>query len=43
MMVEIQKTLKLSLDDIKTMIEHKHNVEIKHISCSYRGIRCVLK
>ena len=42
-MAEIQKTLKIDVDELRIMIEHKHNVTIEKISCSYRGIKCLIK
>ena len=43
MVMVIEKTIKIDVEEIKTMIEHKHNVEIIVIKCSHRGIKCWVK
>ncbi len=41
--MEIKKELKLSIDDLKSIIERKYNVEVIQVICSKAGVRCVLK
>ena len=41
--MESTKTLKLTADEIKEMIERKHNIEIEKITLSWRGCVAILK
>ena len=42
-MANIEKTLKLSIDDLTVLIERKYSVEVLEIKCSRMGIRCIVK